>query len=133
MKTVLFICVHNSGRSQMAEAFFNRLAGGRAKAISAGSKPDTQVNPTVVEVMKEAGFDISGNLPKKLTMEMMKGIDRAFTMGCEDACPWTTAPTEDWELEDPKGKPIEGVRKIRDEIKERVSKLVEDMSGNERK
>jgi arsenate reductase (thioredoxin) len=109
MKTVLFICVHNSGRSQMAEAFFNQMARGRARAISAGSEPADIVNPKVVEVMIEEGIDISGNKPKKLTLEMMQGIDRAFTMGCENACPFTTVPVEDWELEDPKGKPIEQV------------------------
>lgn len=127
IKTVLFICVHNSGRSQMAEAFFNQMARGRAKAISAGSKPDDKVNPMAVEVMREEGIDISGNKPKKLTLKMMRGIDRAFTMGCEDACPFTTVPVEDWALEDPKGKTLEQVRKIRDEIKERVSKLVKEI------
>ncbi len=127
IKTVLFICVHNSGRSQMAEGFFNQMARGRAKAISAGSKPDDKVNPMAIEVMREEGIDISGNKPKKLTLEMMRGIDRAFTMGCEDACPFTTVPVEDWALEDPKGKSLEQVRKIRDEIKERVKKLVEEV------
>ena len=112
----------------MAEGFFNQMARGRAKAISAGSKPDDKVNPTVVEVMREESIDISRNKPKKLTMEMMKGIDRAFTMGCEDACPFTTVPVEDWELEDPKGKSLEQVRKIRDEIKGRVIKLIKEIS-----
>jgi len=113
----------------MAEGFFNQMAREQAKAISAGSEPDDKVNPTVTVVMREEGIDISGNKPKKLTMAMMKGIDRAFTMGCENACPFTTVPVEDWELEDPKGKPIEQVRKIRDEIKKRVAQLVQEMAG----
>ena len=128
MKTVLFICVHNSGRSQMAEVFFNQMSQGKAKAISAGSEPADEVNPTVVEVMREAGIDISRNKPRLLTQEMMKGIDRAISMGCENSCPYTTVKLEDWALEDPKDKPIEQVRKIRDEIKNRVKKLIEQIT-----
>ena len=127
MKTVLFICVHNSGRSQMAEAFLNQMAQGKAKAISAGSQPAEKVNPRVVEVMKEVGIDISNKKPKLLTLEMMEGIDLAITMGCENACPYTTAETRDWALDDPKEKPSEEVRKIRDEIKIRVSELVNEI------
>jgi arsenate reductase len=127
MKTVLFICVHNSGRSQMAEAFFNRMAEGKARAISAGSQPADYVNPVVVEAMREVGIDISRNKPKLLTLEMMEGIDKAITMGCENACPLTTVPTEDWGLEDPGHKPIERVRKIRDDIKIRVGHLIKEM------
>ena len=127
MKTVLFICVHNSGRSQVAEAFFNQMAKGRAKAISAGSQPADRVDPTIVEVMRESGIDISLNKPKLLTMKMMEGIYRAITMGCENTCPLTTVETEDWALEDPKDKPIEQVRKIRDEIKARVIRLIKAM------
>jgi protein-tyrosine-phosphatase len=127
MKTVLAICVHNSGRSQMAEAFFNQMAQGRAKAISAGSQPADEVNPLVVEVMREVGMDISSNKPKLLTLEMMDRIDLAITMGCENACPYTTTETRDWELEDPKDKPIEQVRKIRDEIKTRVWNLEKEI------
>lgn len=130
MKTVLFICVHNSGRSQMAEGYFNQMAEGKAKAISAGSQPATQVNPIAVAVMREEGIDISRNKPKLLTMEMMEGIDRAITMGCEETCPLTTVPTEDWGLEDPKDKPIEQVRKIRDEIKDKVKRLIEQIAPN---
>jgi arsenate reductase (thioredoxin) len=129
MKTVLFICVHNSGRSQMAEGLFNRMAEGKAAAISAGSHPAESVNPVVVEAMREIGIDISRNKPKLLTLAMMKGIDKAVTMGCENTCPMTTVPTEDWVLEDPKDKPIEEVRKIRDEIKSRVGKLIAEMTG----
>ena len=127
MKTVLFICVHNSGRSQMAEAFFNQLAQGKAKAISAGSQPADKVNPSVVKVMQEVGIDISNNKPKLLTLEMMEGITLAITMGCENACPYTTAETRDWALEDRRDKPIDEVRKIRDEIKVRVNKLIGEM------
>jgi arsenate reductase len=128
MKTILFICVHNSGRSQMAEAFFNQLAKGKAKAISAGSQPADQVNPTVMQAMREVGIDISHNKPKLLTLEMLEGIALAITMGCEDACPYTTAETRDWGLEDPKDKPIEQVRKIREEIKTRVSDLMKELT-----
>jgi protein-tyrosine-phosphatase len=130
MKTVLFICVHNSGRSQMAEGYFNKMAEGKAKAISAGSQPAAKVNPIAVAVMREEGIDISRNKPKLLTMEMMEGIDRAITMGCEETCPLTTVPTEDWGLEDPKDKPIEQVRKIRDEIKDKVKRLIEQITPN---
>ncbi len=98
MKTVLFICVHNSGRSQIAEAFFNKMARGKAKAISAGSHPADKVNPTVVVAMREEGIDVSRNKPKLLTLEMMEGIDKAITMGCENSCPLTTVETDDWAL-----------------------------------
>ncbi len=131
MKTVLFVCVHNSGRSQMAEAFFNKLAGGKAQALSAGTQPAGEVNPVVVEAMREAGIDISGNKPKALTMDMVEKADRMITMGCgaeaEATCPASFIETEDWALEDPKGKTIEAVRKIRDEIKERVTKLLKEI------
>jgi len=127
MKKVLFICVHNAGRSQMAEAFFNQMAKGKAKAISAGSQPADKVNPVVVKVMQEAGINISHNKPKLLTLEMMEGIARAITMGCENTCPLTTVPTEDWQLEDPEGKPIERVKQIRDEVKARVEKLIKEL------
>jgi len=111
----------------MAEAFFNQMAKGKAVAMSAGSSPDDRVNPIVVQVMGEEGIDISQNMPKRLTLDMMKGIDMAFTMGCEKTCPMTTAPTRDWALEDPKNKPIEQVRVIRDEIKARVGALIAEM------
>jgi arsenate reductase len=130
MKTVLFICVHNSGRSQMAEGYFNQMAEGKAKAISAGSQPADNVNPIAVAVMREEGIDICRNKPKLLTMEMMEGIDRAITIGCEETCPLTTVPTEDWGLEDPKDKPVEQVRKIREEIKDKVKRLIEQIAPN---
>jgi arsenate reductase len=130
-KTVLFVCVHNSGRSQMAEAFFNKLAGGKAQALSAGTQPANEVNPVVVEAMREAGINISGNKPKMLTMDMVEKTERMITMGCgaeaEAVCPASFIETEDWALEDPKGKSLEQVRKIRDEIKERVARLFSEL------
>jgi len=131
MKTVLFVCVHNSGRSQMAEAFFNHTAKGKAQAYSAGTQPANKVNPVVVEAMREAGIDISGNKPKMLTMDMVEKADKMITMGCgaeaEAVCPASFIETEDWTLEDPQGKSLEQVRRIRDEIKERVNKLVKEI------
>lgn len=137
MKTVLFVCVHNSGRSQMAEAFFNQLANGKARAISAGTQPGDKVNPVVVEAMKEAGIDISRNKPKTLTMAMVEKADRMVTMGCgaetEAVCPASFIETEDWALSDPKGKSLEEVRKIRDEIKQRVKTLIGQTAGRANK
>ncbi|MFZ0034399.1 MAG: arsenate reductase ArsC [Sedimentisphaerales bacterium] len=128
MKTVVFVCVHNSGRSQMAEAFLNHLAKGKAIGISAGTQPGDNVNPVVVEVMREVGIDISGNKPKALTLDMLEKADKMITMGCgADAgglCPASFVETEDWALEDPKGKSLEQVRKIRDAVKEKVIELV---------
>jgi arsenate reductase (thioredoxin) len=130
MKTVIFICVHNAGRSQMAEAFFNQLAGGKARAISAGSKPANKVNPATVEAMREVGLDISQKKPRLLTPKLLDGVDMAITMGCgaDAACPAAWVKTEDWALEDPAGKPIETVRIIRDEIKNRVLRLIENIA-----
>ena len=131
MKTILFVCVHNSGRSQMAEALFNQMAKGKAIALSAGTQPAESVNSVVVEAMREVGIDISGNKPKALTMEMVEKADRMITMGCgaetEAVCPASFIETEDWALEDPKGKSIVQVRKIRDEIKGRVTKLLNEV------
>jgi len=131
IKTFLFVCVHNSGRSQMAEAFFNKLAGGKAQALSAGTQPASEVNLVVVEAMREAGINIGGNKPKALTMDMVEKADRMITMGCgaeaEAVCPASFIETEDFALEDPKGKSLKQVRKIRDEIKERVNKLVKEI------
>ena len=127
MMTLLFVCIHNSGRSQMAEAFFNRLAEGKFKAVSAGTNPADAINPTVVEAMTEVGMDISSKKPKLLTPEMVESADRVVTMGCgmETICPATLVESEDWELEDPQGKPIEKVREIRDEIRARVIKMLD--------
>jgi len=125
LPTVLFVCVHNSGRSQMAEAFFNRYARGKARALSAGTQPADEVNPVVVEAMREVGIDINGNKPKLLTRDMLEQADMVVTMGCgvEGVCPATFVETKEWELEDPRGKPLTEVRRIRDEIKARVVDL----------
>jgi arsenate reductase (thioredoxin) len=132
MKTVIFICVHNAGRSQMAEAFFNQLAGGRARAISAGSKPAETINPVAVQAMAEIGLDISQNKPRLLTPELLDEVDTAITMGCgeDTACPASWVKTRDWALEDPAGKPLEIVRKIRDEIRRKVTELISEMQLN---
>jgi arsenate reductase len=129
MKVVLFVCVHNSGRSQMAEAFFNQLAKGKAQALSAGTQPAQTVNPIVAEAMREVSIDISRNKPKALTMEMLEQADRVITMGCgaEAVCPASFVQTEDWSLEDPEGKTLQQVRRIRDEIKNRVVKLLAEL------
>jgi arsenate reductase len=130
VKRVLFICVHNSGRSQMAEAFFNQLARGKGVATSAGTRPAVILNPTVVKVMREIGIDMRRQRPKPLTLEMMDGVDRAITMGCgvAETCPASFVPTEDWRLADPEGKPIEQVRRIRDEVRARVEALIKELS-----
>lgn len=128
MKKVLFVCVENSARSQMAEAFFNKMAR-LARAESAGTKPAAAVNPMAVEVMREVGIDISAAKPKMLTWEMLEAADRVITMGCisGELCPATLVPTEDWVIEDPAGKSIEKFREIRELIRIRVEKLVEEM------
>lgn len=129
MKTVLFVCIGNAGRSQMAEAFFNSMAQGKAQAMSAGTVPAKSVDPKVVELMKEVGIDISDRQPKPLTLEMLEQADRVITMGCgvAESCPVTFTETEDWGLDDPKGQPVEKVREIRDEIRRRVEKLVKEV------
>ncbi len=127
LKRVLFVCVENAGRSQMAEAFANYYGSGKIVASSAGNKPAGKVNPAVVEAMKEKGIDISMNKPKLITFEMAQDADLIVTMGCDDQgiCPGPFfKPTVDWKLEDPKGKPIEKVREIRDEIESRVHQLI---------
>lgn len=131
--TVIFACVHNAGRSQMAAAFFNRLAGGtagsRLRALSAGTAPGERVHPEVVEVMREAGIDLAQARPQKLTDELAGGAQLLITMGCGDQCPYVPGLSiEDWPLEDPKGKPLERVRDIRDEIRGRVADLVTRLS-----
>ncbi|MHB0913184.1 MAG: arsenate reductase ArsC [Armatimonadota bacterium] len=127
MKKVLFVCIHNSGRSQMAEAFAKRLGAGVLEVESAGTAPTDSVNPQAVEVMEEVGYDMSGHYPKIMTSEMAGSADLVVTMGCGVACPVVSAPSEDWGLEDPKGQPVEKVREIRDRIKEKVEELVERM------
>ena len=129
MKRVLFVCVHNSGRSQMATAFMERLANGVVAVDSAGTVPSDAVNPVVVDAMKEKGLDVSEGKPKLLTQDMADAADRIITMGCstEETCPATFVPTEDWGLEDPAGKAIEEVRAIRDEVQLRVKWLLAEL------
>jgi arsenate reductase (thioredoxin) len=132
MRRVLFVCVHNAGRSVMAEAFLNEMAGGEAEAISAGTDPRGGPHPEVVEAMREVGLDVSGHKGLMLTDEMVASADRVITMGCsvdESACPAILyADVEDWGLPDPKGQPPERVREIRDELRRRVTALVRSMA-----
>lgn len=125
-KKIIFACVHSAGRSQMAAAFFNALAApGTARAVSAGTQPGTRVHPEVIETMREAGFDLSGAAPRLLTPELAKGTALLVTMGCGEECPVVPgAEREDWPLQDPKGQPVETVRRIRDEIRGRVEALI---------
>lgn len=132
-KKVVFLCVHNSGRSQMAEAFANQLGGGQVVAESAGTQPGDRLNPVVVEAMREIGYDMIGHRPKLMTDEMADTADKVVTMGCGvdsegTTCPVFLVPSEDWPLNDPHGKSIEEVRKIRDEIKQRVEALIAELS-----
>ena len=126
VQTVIFACVHNAGRSQMAAAFFNRLANPiKAQGISAGTEPGLRVHPEVLEVMKEVGIDLSEAKPRKLTDELARGAQLLITMGCGDKCPYVPGlRRDDWPLQDPKGLPMEDVRRIRDEIKSRVETLL---------
>ena len=134
MKTVLFVCVHNAGRSQMAEAFMNELSRGKIRALSAGTKPADVVNPVVIDAMREVGIEISGKKPAMLTMGLIEQADKMITMGCGDdteaVCPASFIEAEDWALDDPAGKDLPAVRVIRDEIKTRVEKLIKDMNIN---
>ena len=126
MKTALFACVHNAGRSQMAAAFFNALADPtKARAISAGTQPGTGVHPEVLTTMREAGIDLLEAKPTLLTEELARGASLLVTMGCGEACPVVPGlRREDWPLDDPKGRPVEDVRRIRDEVRDRVLELV---------
>ena len=127
MKTVLFACVHNAGRSQMAAAWFNQLADrSKARAISAGTDPGPRVHPEVITVMREVGVDLVAASTTKLTPELAQQAQLLVTMGCGDECPYVPgAKRDDWPLEDPKGKKLERVREIRDEIRDRVQALIE--------
>ena len=129
MKKMLFVCVENTGRSQMAEALFNKYADSRFEAISAGTVPGKQVNPLVVEALEEIGIDVSRKKPKLVTDEMIEEADKIITMGCgADFCPVNFLPkVEDWGLEDPKDKPIERVREIRDNIERMVKALIQEL------
>ena len=126
--TVLFVCVHNAGRSQMAAGYLQALAGDRIDVLSAGSAPKDEINPVAVAAMAEDGIDISGNTPKVLTVDAVRESDAVITMGCGDACPiFPGKRYEDWELDDPAGQGIEAVRPIRDEIRARVEALIAEL------
>jgi protein-tyrosine-phosphatase len=131
MKRVLFVCVENAGRSQIAEAFAKHYGKGKIEAQSAGTMPSKEVNPIVVQVMREKGIDISNNKPKLINNQMVQEADKIIVMGCEAGgfCPAQLLnKVIDWGIEDPKGKPIEKVRQIRDEIEGKVKKLIEEMA-----
>ena len=126
--TVLFVCVHNAGRSQMAAGFMNSLGAGRVEVLSAGSAPKDSINPIAVQAMQEVGIDISNNVPKVLTPEAVQESDAVITMGCGDACPFYPGKRyEDWVLDDPAGQGIESVRVIRDDIKKRIEQLLSEL------
>jgi arsenate reductase (thioredoxin) len=138
MDTVIFACVHNAGRSQIASAFFNALADPmKARALSAGTQPGERIHPVVVEVMREVGLDLSKRLPRRLTTDIAREATLLITMGCGDECPVVPGlARDDWPLADPKDRPVDEVRAIRDEIKDRVSALIRsrlwDSSTNRR-
>ena len=130
MAHVLFVCLHNAGRSQMSQALFERAAGGRHTAASAGTTPGERVHPEVVQVMDELGIDLSDRVPRRLTTELAQEADVVVTMGCGDECPYIPGKRYiDWDLEDPKGRPVEEVRATRDEIERRVEGLVRELDG----
>jgi arsenate reductase (thioredoxin) len=126
---VLFVCLHNAGRSQMSRALFERAANGRHEAESAGTTPAERVHPEVVTAMDELGVDVSAERPRRLTREMAERADVVVTMGCGDECPYIPGKRYlDWDLPDPKGRPLEEVREVRDEIERRVRELAEELS-----
>ena len=128
--TVLFVCVHNAGRSQMAAGWLRELAGDRVEVRSAGSMPAEMINPVAVEAMREVGIDITAEQPKILTTEAVQASDAVITMGCGDACPFFPGKRyEDWKLEDPAGQGLDAVRPIRDDIKARVEALLAELLG----
>jgi arsenate reductase len=129
--TVLFVCVENAGRSRMAEAFFNQIAGDRMKGMSAGTEPAAAPHPEVVASMREAGVPVGEGAGRMLTQELVDSASRVIGMGCnvKEACPAISVPLEDWDLDNPKGKPPEVVGRIRDEIRSRVEKLVEELES----
>ncbi|WP_027861088.1 arsenate reductase ArsC [Marmoricola sp. URHB0036] len=127
--TVLFVCVHNAGRSQMAAGYLQHLAGDRIDVRSAGSQPADQVNQVAVEAMAEEGIDLTGEQPKVLTPDSVQAADVVVTMGCGDECPYFPGKRyEDWVLDDPAGQPLDVVRRVRDEIRRRVERLVEELA-----
>ncbi|MFD5583902.1 arsenate reductase ArsC [Streptomyces sp. NPDC127063] len=131
LASVLFVCIHNAGRSQMAAGFLSHLAGDRIEVRSAGSVPAERVNPAAVEAMREVGIDIAAQRPKLLTTEAVQASDYVITMGCGDACPiFPGKKYLDWTLEDPAGKGVEAVRPIRDEIRKRIEALITEIDAN---
>ena len=129
MARVLFVCLHNAGRSQMSRALFERAANGRHQAESAGTTPAERVHPEVVTAMEELELDVSGERPRRLTQEMAERADVVVTMGCGDECPYIPGKRYfDWDLPDPKGRPLEEVREVRDEIERRAGELAEELS-----
>ena len=127
--TVLFVCVHNAGRSQMAAGYLRHLAGDRVEVLSAGSEPKDQINPVAVEAMAEDGIDIAGNTPRILSDDQVQASDVVITMGCGDACKFYPGKRyEDWQLDDPAGQGIEAVRVIRDDIRGRVEQLISEIA-----
>jgi arsenate reductase (thioredoxin) len=128
--TALFVCLHNAGRSQMSAALFERAAGGRHRALSAGTTPADRVHPEVVEVMREIGIDLTDRTPVRLTLELAEKADVVVTMGCGDECPYLPGKRYvDWDLQDPKGRPVAEVRATRDDIARRVDALVHELDG----
>jgi len=128
MAAALFVCLHNAGRSQMSAALFERAAAGRHRALSAGTAPGERVHPEVVEVMRELGIDVADRVPRRLTHELAEQADVVVTMGCGDECPFIPGKRYvDWELADPKGRPLDEVRATRDEIAGRVDALVAEL------
>jgi arsenate reductase (thioredoxin) len=140
MKYVLFVCTHNAGRSQIAQAFFERHAPADLRAESAGQEPSAAIWPNVIEAMREVGIDISNRRPKKIDLEMQLHADRGITLNCQGECPYLIGTVEDWDVDDPAGQPLEKVREIRDDIERRVRELVDiradeiraDRSGHQR-
>ncbi len=129
---VLFVCVHNAGRSQMAAGYLRHLAGDRVDVLSAGSAPADTINPVAIEAMAEEGIDIAGQQPKVLTDDAVRAVDVVVTMGCGDACPYFPGKRyEDWVLDDPAGQGVEAVRVIRDEIRGRVQALLAELVGED--
>jgi arsenate reductase len=127
--TVLFVCVHNAGRSQMAAGYLRALAGDRVEVLSAGSEPGERVNPVAVQAMAEEGIDIAGAQPRVLDPDDVRASEVVVTMGCGDACPFFPGTRhDDWELDDPAGRPLEEVRPIRDEIRRRVQALIDELN-----
>ena len=128
MSGILFLCIHNAGRSQMAAGFARELSGGAVTILSGGSEPADSVNPVAVEVMNEVGIDISSYVPQKYNDDLLYAVDVVVTMGCGDTCPYIPGKKYiDWPLDDPKGQPLDVVRRIRDEIKQNVSDLLSQL------